>query len=76
MATVVEREVHHTGDAALSAATIVLAVIAVAVIAGIALYVFGALPGLQPTTDNPGVNVNIDGDLPLPSSQPSPGPQY
>jgi hypothetical protein len=67
MATVIEREIHHSQDASeSSAAAIIVAIIALVVIAGFALYFFQLYPGAAPATDNDaGINVDIDGQIPV-----------
>ena len=71
MATIIERDVHHgAGDAGdSSAATLIVTIVALAVIVGLALFFFRAYPfnGATPATDN---GINVDVDLPTPTPTP------
>lgn len=68
MATIVEREIHHshsgdTGDS--SSAALVVGIVALVVIAGLALFFFQLFPfnGAAPAANNGG-SINIDANLP------------
>lgn len=71
MATIVEREIHHgTGDASDSSAmTMIVAIVALILIAGFALFFFQVFPfnGVTPASDN-GTTIDID----LPNGTPTP----
>lgn len=73
MATIIEREVHHSHDAGndSSAATLVVALLALALLAGFALYFFRLFPfqGTAADTDRGTINVDVD----MPTGTPAPG---
>jgi len=72
MATIIEREVHHShssdaGDS--SSATLIVTIVALAVIVGFALFFFRLFPfNGAATTPNNGGTINID--LPAPTPTP------
>lgn len=73
MATIVEREIHHTHDAGSdsSSAAMVVAVVALIVIAGFALFFFRLFPfNGAATTPNDGGAINVDVDVPTGSPTP------
>jgi hypothetical protein len=68
MATIVEREIHHSHDAGgtdNSSVALVVAIVALVIIAGFALFFFRLFPfnGAATGTGNGG-SINIDADIP------------
>lgn len=71
MATIIERDVHHHSDGtnndASSAMTVLIMIVAIAVIAGLALFALRAYPfnsGAPATGSNP-VDINVEGTIPV-----------
>ncbi len=78
MATIVEHEVHHVGSDAgesSSIATMIVAVVALVLIVGFALFTFQLFPfNRAATTDDTGGSININAEMPAPTPTPSTTP--
>ncbi len=78
MATIVEREIHHSHDAGSdsSSAALIVGIVALVIIAGLALFFFQLFPfNGAATTPNNGGSINIDADLPDVTPTPTPDAQ-
>lgn len=68
MATVIERDIHHTHDAGdSSSATLVVAIVALVLIAGFALFFFRLFPFNGAANNDNGGSINIDTQIPAPT---------
>lgn len=71
MTTIIERQADHSDTS--SALTMIVAIIAIITIVGFALYAMRLPPfgpaQVVPTDDNPGANLQIEGEVDLPQSQ-------
>lgn len=61
MDTIIERA---SGDSSASAITAIVAVLAIAFVVGLALYVLQIFPFAGQQTNQPGININVEGALP------------
>ncbi len=69
MATIIERDIHHSDAGADSSAmAIIVTIVALVVIAGAALFFFRVLPARNAAPANGGININAE----IPTGQPTP----
>lgn len=65
MATVIERDVSHDHGAVDSSATMIVAVVALIIVAGLAFFLFqNYYSNAAGTTNTPGLNVEVNGQVP------------
>lgn len=65
MTTIIERG-SHSGDTDSSATTVIVAVLAIVLLMGFALFMFRVFPfgNVPANTDGGSINVNVDGQVP------------
>ncbi len=69
MATIIERDTRSDGSAGMSAASMVIAFLAIIIVVALALYVLKIYPFTN-TTANPsgGINIDVNGAASIPTS--------